>query len=103
MFLQICCKIYNKKNPKIIFLKDSKLPEPTEPTADDFKDQGNQCVRNSNFTEAILHYSTAIKLTPNDPILYSNRSLAFLKIQQLYYALEDAEKAISLKPDWAKV
>lgn len=51
----------------------------------------------------MLHYSFAIKLSPNDPILYSNRSFAFLKLKQLYYANEDAEKAIQLKPDWAKV
>lgn len=66
------------------------------------KEQGNQCVRNGHFTEAILHYTHAIKLQPNDPILYSNRSVAFLKAHQLYYANEDAEKAILLKPDWAK-
>lgn len=60
-------------------------------------------MRNDKYTEAILHYSFAIKLSPNDPILYSNRSLAFLKLKQLYYANEDAEKAIQLNPDWAKV
>lgn len=49
-----------------------------------------------------MNYTTAIKMTPKDPILYSNRSLAFLKINQLYYAHEDAEKAIELDPDWAK-
>lgn len=66
------------------------------------KELGNQCVRNGNFTEAILHYTHAILLQPNDPILYSNRSLAFLKVKQLYHANVDAEKAIQLKPDWAK-
>jgi tetratricopeptide (TPR) repeat protein len=66
------------------------------------KQQGNQCVRNANFTEAILHYSHAIKLNGIDPILYSNRSLAFLKLKQIYYANEDADKTIELKPDWVK-
>lgn len=60
-------------------------------------------MRNERYSEAVLHYSFAIKLSPNDPILYSNRSFAFLKLKQLYYANEDAEKAIQLKPDWAKV
>lgn len=50
----------------------------------------------------MLHYTHAIKLNPSDPILYSNRSLAFLKINQLYYAHEDAEKAIELNESWAK-
>lgn len=71
-------------------------------TADELKEQGNKCVKAANFTEAILHYTHAIKLSPNDAILYSNRSLAFLKLQQYYYANEDADRAISLNPNWAK-
>lgn len=72
-------------------------------SANDLKEKGNECVRAGNHSEAILHYSFAIKLSPNDPLLFSNRSLAFLKLKQLYYANEDAEKTIQLKPDWAKV
>lgn len=79
------------------------MPPPPPDTANDHKERGNACVYAENYTEAILHYSFAIKLSPNDPVLFSNRSLAFLKMNQLYYANEDAEKAILLKPDWAKV
>ncbi|XP_058834454.1 uncharacterized protein LOC131691809 [Topomyia yanbarensis] len=71
-------------------------------SADELKEEGNKCVKAANFTEAILHYTHAIKLNPNDPILFSNRSLAFLKMQQYYYANEDADKAIALNPTWAK-
>lgn len=53
--------------------------------------------------EAVLHYTHAIKLDPKNYSLYSNRSLAFLKSQQYFYALEDAKETIKLKPDWAKV
>lgn len=60
-------------------------------------------MRQENYAEAILLYTQAIKMQSNDPILYSNRSFAFLKMKQLYYANEDAEKVIQLKPDWAKV
>uniref|UniRef100_A0A7G3ARI2 Putative molecular co-chaperone sti1 n=1 Tax=Lutzomyia longipalpis TaxID=7200 RepID=A0A7G3ARI2_LUTLO len=72
------------------------------PTVEDIKEQGNQCVRAGNFKEAILHYTEAIKMNPNDATLYSNRSLAFLKEKLYYYANEDAEKTIQLRPDWAK-
>lgn len=72
-------------------------------TAVELKELGNLSVKNEKFAEAILHYTHAIKLSPLDPILYSNRSFAFLKIKQHYYANEDAETAIRLKPDWAKV
>lgn len=71
-------------------------------TADELKEEGNKCVKAANFTEAILHYTHAIKLSPSDAILYSNRSLAFLKQQQYYYANEDADRAIALNPTWAK-
>lgn len=72
-------------------------------TANDHKERGNECIKAENFTEAILHYSFAIKLDPNEATFYSNRSVAFLKLNQLYYANEDADKTIQLKPDWAKV
>ena len=53
--------------------------------------------------EAIRLYSAAIVLDPNNPILYSNRSAAYAKIQEYEKALEDAEKTVALKPDWTKV
>lgn len=77
--------------------------EPEPETANDHKERGNECIKNGKFNEAILHYSFAIKLNPNEATFYSNRSLAFLKLAQLYYANEDADKAIQLKSDWAKV
>lgn len=72
-------------------------------TAQELKEKGNSCVKNGNFAEAMLHYTHAIKLDPKNFSLYSNRSLAFLKMQHYYYALEDAKQTIELKPDWAKV
>lgn len=84
-------------------MTDNATPIEEPDTSESLKQKGNNAVRSEKFSEAILHYSFAIKLSPNDPILYSNRSFAFLRLQQLYYANEDAEKAIQLKPDWAKV
>lgn len=66
------------------------------------KEKGNECVRAGNYAEAVLHYSHAIKLDSSSPQLYSNRSFAFLKLQQYYYALEDANESIRLDPTWAK-
>uniref|UniRef100_T1JJA0 Uncharacterized protein n=1 Tax=Strigamia maritima TaxID=126957 RepID=T1JJA0_STRMM len=68
----------------------------------ELKDSGNEAVKAGNHTEAIIHYTYALKLDPSQYQLYSNRSLAFLKLQQYYHALEDANKTIELKPDWAK-
>ena len=67
------------------------------------KERGNGCMKSGRAMEAILHYTEAIKLTPEDYRLYSNRSLAYLKMDQHYLALEDANKVVELKPEWAKV
>ncbi|XP_045101842.1 heat shock protein sti1 homolog isoform X2 [Portunus trituberculatus] len=76
-------------------------PQPGE-NVTELREKGNECVRAGNFAEAILHYSHAIKQDGSSPQLYSNRSFAFLKLQQYYHALEDANEAIRLDPTWAK-
>lgn len=108
IFLSICT--FNQNNAFfVVALKKAATNQSPdgqskpEKTADELKDEGNECVRKGQFAEAILHYSFAIKLNPDNPILYSNRSLAFLKMKQLYYANEDAEKCIQLDSNWAKV
>jgi tetratricopeptide (TPR) repeat protein len=73
-----------------------------EETAEDLKLTGNNFVKNGDFKEAILSYTKALKLSPNDFYLYSNRSLAFLKSKHYYHALTDAERTINLNPQWPK-
>lgn len=66
------------------------------------KEQGNACVREQKYEEAMFHYTHAIKLDPQNYSLYSNRSFAFLKMQQYHFSMEDALMTIHLKPDWSK-
>lgn len=66
------------------------------------KQQGNACVKEQKYEEAMFHYTHAIKLDPQNYSLYSNRSFAFLMVQQYHYAMEDALMTIQLKPDWPK-
>ncbi|BFZ01058.1 hypothetical protein BsWGS_04097 [Bradybaena similaris] len=70
--------------------------------AEQCKDEGNKCMKEGNYTAAVIHYTEAVKHEPNSAILFSNRALAFLKIDQLYLAMEDAQKAIKLEPSWPK-
>lgn len=72
-------------------------------TVENLKELGNTAARNQKYEEAVLHYTQAIKLEPTNYALYSNRSFAFLKIQQYYFAMEDANETIRLNPTWAKV
>ncbi|KAK2583443.1 hypothetical protein KPH14_009417 [Odynerus spinipes] len=66
------------------------------------KEQGNACVKDQKYEEAMFHYTHAIKLDPQNYSLYSNRSFVFLKMQQYHFAMEDALMTIQLKPDWMK-
>jgi tetratricopeptide (TPR) repeat protein len=73
-----------------------------ELTADDYKEKGNQCVKEKNYKEAIVHYSNGLRKSPADYFLYSNRSFAYLKLKQYYYALCDADRVIMERPDFVK-
>lgn len=69
----------------------------------DLKDKGNAALSAGNYEQAIEHYTKAIELEPHNHVLYSNRSAAYAKQKKYQNALEDAEKTVSIKPDWPKV
>ena len=73
-----------------------------EKKAEELRLKGNKCVNNKSWAEALLHYSHAIKLHSSSAKLFCNRSLAFLKLQQYYYAIEDAKQTIDLDQNWFK-
>ena len=56
-----------------------------------------------DYEEAITLYTEAIKLNPNVASYYGNRSFAYLKTEFFGYALEDANKALSLDRGFLKV
>jgi Tetratricopeptide repeat. len=47
-------------------------------------------------------FSQALAIEPENHILYSNRSAVYTAQNEYQKALEDAEKAIEIKPDWSK-
>lgn len=72
-------------------------------SVEELKTKGNECVKDGKYIEAVLHYTQAIKMDPNNYVLYSNRSYAFLKLDQHYLSLNDANTTVKLQPQWAKV
>jgi tetratricopeptide (TPR) repeat protein len=50
-----------------------------------------------------IYTADAINIDPKNHVLYSNRSAAYASLKKYKEALEDAEKCIDIKPDWAKV
>ncbi|KAH0739996.1 hypothetical protein KY290_033039 [Solanum tuberosum] len=70
--------------------------------ADESKSKGNAAFAAGNFTDAVRHFTEAINLSPNNHVLYSNRSAAYASLNKFSEALIDAEKTVELKPDWSK-
>ncbi|KAI0203544.1 hypothetical protein F4808DRAFT_417088 [Astrocystis sublimbata] len=71
-------------------------------SADDLKAQGNAAMAAKNFDEAIDAFTKAIELTPENHVLYSNRSAAYASQKNWTGALQDAEKTTQVKPDWPR-
>ncbi|CAH8382381.1 unnamed protein product [Eruca vesicaria subsp. sativa] len=63
---------------------------------------GNAAFSSGDFPTAILHYTTAISLSPTNHLLFSNRSAAHASLRNYTDALSDAKKTVELKPDWSK-
>ncbi|VVU95196.1 Tetratricopeptide repeat [seawater metagenome] len=66
------------------------------------KNLGNEQFKEGNFKNAIEFFEQAIVSDPDNHILYSNRSAAYLSLGNGDLALQDAEKCIELNEDWIK-
>ncbi|KAL4930500.1 Hsp90 cochaperone STI1 [Aspergillus undulatus] len=70
--------------------------------ADALKAEGNKAFSAKDYPTAIEKFTQAIELDSNNHVLYSNRSAVYAAQRNYEQALADAEKAIEIKPDWAK-
>ena len=92
---------------------DKQEPEPEAPVtangtteskekAESLKVIANDFFKEKKYNDAILNYTKAIELNSNNPVYYSNRSMAYLRVESFGYALADASKAIDLDPKYIK-
>uniref|UniRef100_A0A3B3H4M1 Uncharacterized protein n=1 Tax=Oryzias latipes TaxID=8090 RepID=A0A3B3H4M1_ORYLA len=65
--------------------------------------QSNEACQRGDFQAAVRLYSEALQADPQNCILFSNRSAAFLKLGEHQAALDDAERACELNPKWPKI
>lgn len=65
----------------------------------ELKDLGNKAFANRQFKKAAKIYRDAIKLDPANPVLYSNRALCFVKLEDWDRALRDCIQGLSLDPE----
>lgn len=79
---------------------DSAMDPEKVPGVEYYKEQAVQCLKRGEYREAVLFLTTAIHSqdTP-DAGLYCIRSRTYIKLDMLYLAYEDAEKAVIYKPN----
>jgi len=70
--------------------------------ADQLKAKGNAAFSAKKYEEAIGYFTEAIALEPTNHVFYSNRSACYSANQQYEKALEDGNKIVEVKVDWAK-
>lgn len=70
--------------------------------AEEAKAKGNAAFSSGDYAAAVIHFTDAINLSPNNHVLYSNRSAAYASLHRYAEALSDAKKTVELKPDWSK-
>jgi len=70
--------------------------------AQEAKKRGNTHFKAKDFEKAIAEYTTAISLDSTDHTFFSNRSACYAKIGDFAKSLQDANKVIELKPDFAR-
>lgn len=69
---------------------------------DKLKEKENECIRQKNYKDAALYYTSALSKDPCSHTVFSNRSLAYSKLQQFESALQDANKCVELAPNFAR-
>ncbi|NXR29444.1 TTC28 protein, partial [Cinclus mexicanus] len=87
-------KSFRRKSPDNPMLSKAEFVEKVR--------QSNQACHDGDFHTAIVLYNEALGVDPQNCILYSNRSAAYMKIHQYDKALDDAIKARLLNPKWPK-
>jgi len=70
--------------------------------ANAWKAKGNEHFSAQRFPEAVEAFGKAIELDGANHVLFSNRSAAYASLKNYEAAKADAEKCVSLKPDWSK-
>ncbi|CAG0881622.1 unnamed protein product [Cyprideis torosa] len=70
--------------------------------AEDVKVEANAAFKDGNFLLASELYTKSIHINPYNAVVYANRSLVNLKLENFGYALTDASKAIELDSKYVK-
>ncbi|KAB0362451.1 hypothetical protein FD754_006607 [Muntiacus muntjak] len=74
-------------------------PQPGTPDEKIFKtlkEEGNQCVKDKNYKDALSKYSECLKINNKECAIYTNRALCYLKLGQFEEAKQDCDQALQM-------
>lgn len=71
-------------------------------TAIELKELGNEQLKIGHFLKAIRFYSEALEHSPRNAVILSNRSQAYIKVENYGLAISDATVALKSDPTYAK-
>ncbi|KIW05932.1 uncharacterized protein PV09_03125 [Verruconis gallopava] len=74
------------------------MPTP-EQVSEKLKAQGNACFKEENYSEAEHYYTLAIQQNPSNPILWTNRANARLKLGHWQDVIDDCLRSIELSKE----
>ncbi|XP_044101143.1 sperm-associated antigen 1 [Neovison vison] len=60
------------------------------------KEEGNQCVKDKNYKDALNKYSECLKINNKECAIYTNRALCYLKLCQFEEAKQDCDRALQI-------
>lgn len=63
-------------------------------SSEDYKEIGNEFFKRGEFNQSIKEYTAAIELDKENPVYYSNRSMAYLKVKDFQNSLNDSMYAL---------
>lgn len=66
--------------------------------SDNLKSLGNQAFQEGHFEKAVEYYTSAIMEFDSNPVLFTNRAQAQIRLKQFDEAILDCKKAIKLNP-----
>lgn len=82
-------------------------PDRADWTPDDFadeqKEKADAAFKDGEYRDAVVYYTRALRHTPRNERLLSNRSGAYCKLSKFQLALDDVELAMQIEPKWPKL